>query len=128
MSAPNDSAAAPRSLPVLPLKNSLLLPYIHTPISVGRPASVAAVEAAVSNEDKMLIVVAQRNAAIDEPAPQDLYSIGCQAVIKRMARGEGGLQLLLQGTDRVRLGGFAQSGPFLRAEVIPVPLPADKVA
>src|SRR5579872_4084423 len=107
-SAPTTTPATPTAptLPVLPLKNSLLLPFIHTPISVGRPASVAAVEAALSSEDKTLIVVAQRDAALDEPQPSDLYTTGCKAVIKRMARGEGGLQLLLQGVERVRLTEF----------------------
>lgn len=126
----NDSPAAPPTappaLPVLPLKNSLLLPYIHTPISVGRPSSVAAVEAALSSEDKTLIVVAQRDAAIDEPQPHDLHMTGCKAVIKRMARGEGGLQLLLQGVERVRLEHFPQTAPFLRAEFATVPLPIDR--
>ena len=114
------------TLPVLPLKNSLLLPFIHTPISVGRPASVAAVEAALSSEDKTLIVVAQRDAANDDPQPLDLYATGCKAVIKRMARGEGGLQLLLQGVERVGLTGFPQTAPYLRAEVVTLPLPVDR--
>jgi ATP-dependent Lon protease len=127
MNAPDDSPAhRPATLPVLTLKNSLLLPFIHTPISVGRPASVAAVEAAMASEDKMLVVVAQRDAAIDQPQPADLYAIGCKAVIKRVARGEGGLQLLLQGVERVRMESFPQVAPYLRAEVVTVPLPADR--
>jgi len=127
MNAPIEPAAAVlQTLPVLPLKNSLLLPYIHTPISVGRPASVAAVEAAMSSEDKTLIVVAQRDAAIDEPQPKDLHTVGCKAVIKRVGRGEGGLQLLLQGVERVRLDAFPQAAPFLRAEFVTVPLPVDR--
>lgn len=116
----------PVTLPVMPLKNSLLLPFIHTPISVGRPASVAAVEAALASEDKTLVVVAQRDAANDEPQPQDLYTTGCKAVIKRMARGEGGLQLLLQGVERLRLTGFPQAAPYLRADIVALPLPVDR--
>ncbi|MGE5191999.1 MAG: endopeptidase La [Deltaproteobacteria bacterium] len=127
MNAPPAPAVAhPATLPVLPLKNSLLLPYIHTPISVGRPASVAAVEAAMASEDKTLVVVAQRDASVDQPQPADLYAIACKAVIKRMARGEGGLQLLLQGVERVRLESFPQVAPYLRAEVVTVPLPTDR--
>jgi ATP-dependent Lon protease len=127
MTAENQSPSPPAlTLPVLTLKNSLLLPYIHTPISVGRPSSVAAVEAAMSSEDKTLVVVAQRDAALDQPQPHDLYRMGCKAVIKRMARGEGGLQLLLQGIERVRLESFPQVTPYLRAEVVTVPLPADR--
>ena len=77
MSSPDEPTAAPvPTLPVLPLKSSLLLPYIQTPISVGRPGSVAAVEAAMTTEDKLLVVVAQRDAAVDQPRPDELYAIG----------------------------------------------------
>src|SRR5258708_21845405 len=125
---PPNQPAAPvvQSLPVLPLKNALLFPFIHTPISVGRPASTAAAEAAMSSEDKALVIVAQRDASVDEPQPGDLYAMGCKAVIKRMARGEGGMQLLLQGIERVRMVSFPQTSPFLRAEVVTVPLPIDR--
>src|SRR5258708_37141820 len=125
---PPNQPAAPvvQSLPVLPLKNALLFPFIHTPISVGRPASTAAAEAAMSSEDKALVIVAQRDASVDEPQPGDLYTMGCKAVIKRMARGEGGMQLLLQGIERVRLAAFSQTSPYLRAEVVTVPLPIDR--
>lgn len=131
MSEPEIAIPSPAQtlvLPVLSLKNSLLFPYIHTPISVGRPSSVAAVEAALASEDKTIIVVAQRDAAMDLPQPRDLYEIACKAVIKRMARGEGGLQLLLQGIDRVRLTAFPQTEPYLRAEFVVLPLPADRGA
>lgn len=127
MTAPTETAASPpQTLPVLPLKNALLLPFIHTPISVGRPASVAAVEAAMSSEDKTIVVVAQRDAELEQPQPQDVYAVGCKAVIRRVARGEGGLQLLLQGIERVRLAAFPQTDPYLRAEIVTMPLPADR--
>src|SRR5262245_52121086 len=109
-------ASGRRDLPVLPMKNSLLLPYILMPISVGRPASVAAVEAALAGQDKTLVIVAQRDAHADEPQPKDLHAIGCLAAVKRMGRGEGGLELIVQGLERVRLDPFTQTAPFLRAE------------
>jgi len=96
---PETPATATVSLPVLPSKHAQLLPYILMPISVGRAATVAAVEAALASEDKALIVVAQRDAAVEVPEPKDLYSIGCRAIIKRMARGEDGLELIVQGID-----------------------------
>lgn len=126
----SDGSAAPApatpSLPVLPLKAALLLPYTIMPVSVGREATVAAVEAALASEDKTLIVVAQRDAANDRPGPDDLHRVGCKAVIKRMARGEGGLELLLQGVERVRLTAFPQAEPFVRAEMALLPLPTDR--
>lgn len=114
------------NLPVLPLKNSLLLPYVMMPISVGRSASVAAAEAAMSSEDKSLIVVAQRDDSIDDPEPKDLHSLGCKAIIKRVMRGEEGLELILLGLERVQVESFSQTTPFLRAMVTTKPLPTDR--
>src|SRR2546423_3446115 len=56
------------------------------PLSVGRPASIAAVDAALARESKELVVVAQRDASIDTPGPNDIFSIGTKAIIKRLAR------------------------------------------
>ncbi|MGQ0634939.1 MAG: endopeptidase La [Planctomycetaceae bacterium] len=114
------------TLPVLPLKNTLLLPHVLMPIVVGRAGTVAAVEAALASEDKALVVAAQRDPSIDEPEPKDLYAVGCKAIIKRMARGDEGLELILQGVDRVRLTSFPQTAPYLRAECVLVPLPTDR--
>ena len=114
------------TLPVLPMKNSLLLPYVMMPISVGRAASVAAIEAAMSSEDKSLVVVAQRDTSLEELTPKDLYAVGCQAIIKRVLRSAEGLELILQGLDRVQLDAFPQTSPFLRADVTLLPLPSDR--
>jgi ATP-dependent Lon protease len=56
-----------QSLPVVPLKNSVLFPNLLMPLSVGRPASLAAVEAALATEEKEIVIVAQREAAVDNP-------------------------------------------------------------
>ena len=69
-------------LPVLPLKNSVLFPHLLMPLSVGRPASLAAVEAALATEEREIVIVAQRDASVEAPALGDLYAIGTKAVIK----------------------------------------------
>src|SRR5262249_5760512 len=99
-------------LPVLPLKNTILFPYLFLPLNVGRPNSVAAVEAALAREDKTLIVVAQRGSSNDNLTPENLYAIGTRAVIKKMNRGDEALEILVQGLDRVRLTAFDQVEPF----------------
>jgi ATP-dependent Lon protease len=75
-------------LPILPLKSTVLFPYVLLPLSVNRPASVAAVNAAASSEDKLLAVFAQKDAQVDEPGPDDLYAVGTKALIKGLSRGE----------------------------------------
>src|SRR5437867_1496316 len=100
MTQPNNTIL---SLPVLPLKNTVLFPYLFIPLSAGRAQSVAAVEAALTGEEKTLLLVAQRDPANEQPGLGDLYGVGTRGVIKKMARSENGVELIVQGTERVRL-------------------------
>jgi ATP-dependent Lon protease len=112
-------------LPVLPMKGTVLFPYLIMPFSVGRPASRAAVEAALASEDKMLLLVAQRDSAIEEPGERDLFTVGTRAVVKKMARAEQGLEIIVQGVERVTLVRLEQTTPYARALVRPLPLPQE---
>jgi ATP-dependent Lon protease len=113
-------------LPVLPLRNTVLFPSLFLPLAVGRPQSVAAVEAVLATEDKTLVVVAQRNSADEAPTDLDaLYTVGTRAVIKKMARGESGIEILVQGVERVVLLRSEQTDPYPTARVRPLPLPED---
>jgi ATP-dependent Lon protease len=114
-------------LPVLPLKNAVLFPYLLMPLSAGRAGSVAAVEAALATESKEVLVFTQRDGEVDSPLQGDLYPIGTKAVIRKMSRsGEGHLELLVLGMERVALVKLDTSEPFLKARVTPLPLPEDK--
>jgi ATP-dependent Lon protease len=114
-------------LPVLPLKNAVLFPYLLMPLSAGRAGSVAAVEAALATESKEVLVFTQRDGDVDSPLQGDLYPVGTKAVIRKMSRsGEGHLELLVLGMERVALVKLDTSEPFLKARVTPLPLPEDK--
>ena len=117
-------------LPVLPLKNSVLFPHLLMPLSVGRPTSRSAVEAALATEEKELIVVAQRDPAKETPTEfADLYSVGTKAVIKRMARvSESQVDLIVLGAERISIEALDQNEPHLRARFIPYPLPDEHSA
>ena len=117
-----------RSLPVLPLKNSVLFPYLLMPLQVGRPASRAAVEAAIATEEKELVIVAQRDQSKDMPdSAEDLYTVGTRAVIKRMTRpAEGQMEVIVLGVERVVLLRLEETSPYLRARVQAYPLPDEK--
>ncbi|MGH8582203.1 MAG: endopeptidase La [Gammaproteobacteria bacterium] len=112
-------------LPTLPIKNSVLFPHLVMPLAVGRPASVAAVETALTREDKVICVLAQRRADIDEPKRADLYEIGTIGVIKKTLRGEEVMQIVVQGTRRVEVISVAQTHPYLALELRIVPEPED---
>ena len=102
------------SLPVLPLKNTVLLPQLLMPLSVGRPRSIAAVETALSTEEKTLIVAVQKDPEIDEPTLGDLHPAATRGVVKRMERSEGKIQLLVLGIERVKLTTEELQQPFLK--------------
>ncbi len=115
-----------QALPVLPLKNTVLFPYMFAPLSVGRPNSLAAVEAALATEDKTFVVVAQRDANTEPTKAEDLFSVGIKAVVKKMARTNESLELLVQGIERVSLLKLEQTEPYLKARVQPLPFPDDR--
>src|SRR4030095_198236 len=93
-----------RTLPVLPIKNTVLFPYIHLPFSVGRPLSLAALETAVGTDEKEILIVSQRDSSTETPGKDDLYSVGTRAVIKKIGRPEDGrVQVIVLGEDRVRI-------------------------
>src|SRR5260370_41493075 len=90
-----------QTLPVLPMKNTVLFPQLVMPLSVGRAQSLAAVEAALATEGKEIALLAQRDAAVESPGHEDLYTIGTKAVIRKRARSdEGNVELLGVGVER----------------------------
>jgi ATP-dependent Lon protease len=114
------------TLSVLPLRNTVLFPYLFMPLTAGRPASVAAVEAALTAEEKTLVLVAQKDATNEQPGAGELYSIGTRAVIKKMARSdEGQVELIVQGVERVVILKMEQTEPYLKARVRVLPFPDD---
>src|SRR5713226_1149420 len=116
-----------QTLPLVPLKNTVLFPYLLMPLSVGRASSLAAVEAALATEEKEIVVFAQRDTSVEVPNQEDLYGVGTKAIIRKMSRSESGaLELLVLGVERVALIKVDQSEPFLKARVNPLPLPDDK--
>ncbi len=121
----SEAAPEPRVLPALPLRNTVVFPLLVSPLSVARPVSVAAVEAALATPEKTLVIVAQKNPAADEPGSDDLHAVGTLAVIKKMERSEEGFQLIVQGLERVTLREVQQSKPYLQVRIEPLAEPSD---
>jgi ATP-dependent Lon protease len=122
-------AATPKLFPVLPLKNTVLFPYLLMPLSVGRSTSLAAVQAALGTEDKEIILVAQKDPSLETPTQGDLYSVGTKAVIRKMARpNENLMEVLVMGTERVSILNLVNQDGFLQAEAQVLPLPEDQNA
>src|SRR5438128_1664642 len=109
----------PFEIPVLPLQNTTLFPDTMVPLAVGRPASIAAVEAALASEEKLIGCISVRPEKTSEadPKPAELFEVGTLVMIKRMERVEDTLHLIVQGTDRIRVQQWVQEEPFMRARV-----------
>ncbi|HHK43045.1 MAG TPA: AAA family ATPase, partial [Planctomycetaceae bacterium] len=117
---------SPTPLPVLPLKNTVLFPRMVMPVAVGRPMSVAAVEAALASEDKALLVVPQVDPSVETPSTDDLFPFATTAVVKKAERADNGtLHLLVQGLERVQRGRVVQTDPYLVIEPEPAPVIRD---
>jgi ATP-dependent Lon protease len=115
-----------RTLPLLPLKNSVLFPGLLMPLSVGRASSLAAVEAALVTEEKEVVVVAQRDVSVDSPGAADLYTIGTRASIRKVARPkEDHLDVLVYGLERVVIVKVEDDQGHLIGRVAPLPPPDD---
>src|SRR2546430_8819988 len=111
-----------RSLPILPVRDTVLFPHAVLPLTVGRESSVQLINSL--GEDKTIIVVAQREARVDAPQPSDLYTVGTSAVVHKVVKMPNqSLFVFAEGLERVRLGEFTQLQPFMRARVVPLPEP-----
>jgi len=109
-----------RALPVLPVRDTVLFPHAVLPLTVGRESSVQLINSL--GEDKTIIVVAQREARVDNPQPSDLYTVGTSAVVHKVVKMPNqSLFVFAEGLERVHLGEFTQLSPFMRAHYIPVP-------
>jgi ATP-dependent Lon protease len=115
-----------RTLPLLPLKNSVLFPGLMMPLSVGREISMGAVEKALSTEDKEIVVVAQRDPAFDSPGAEDLFTLGTRAVIKKVSRPNGAqIDVLVLGLERVVIVKVDDTEGYMTARVRALPMPDD---
>src|SRR4030081_1220948 len=109
-----------RSLPILPVRDTVLFPHAVLPLTLGRESSVQLINSL--GEDKTIVVVAQREARVDTPQPSDLYSIGTSAIVHKVVKMPNqSLFVFAEGLERVRLGEFTQLTPFMQAYVTPVP-------
>jgi ATP-dependent Lon protease len=126
MSTTLETPPAPSALPVLPLRNAVLFPRQAMPLAVGRAASVAAVQAAVSSEDKLLLVASQIDPSEEETQASNLFSVGTLAVIKQLSPSGESVQVVVHGVERAAIVRVEQEQPYLAATVRKLPDPDDR--
>jgi ATP-dependent Lon protease len=106
-----------QTLPVLPLRGTVIFPGLTQPIAAGRPSTLRAIESALKG-DRLVFAVAQRDNS-EEPTADILYSMGVIARIGQIQRGLGGVQLLLQGEQRATALQYSTADGFLSAVIVP---------
>ena len=125
MSLPEETVNdGPTQLPLLPLRDVVVFPHMVIPLFVGRPKSIKALEAAMDG-GKHIMLVAQKNAAKDEPAAEDIYDIGCVASVLQMLKlPDGTVKVLVEGTQRARISKIEDLGAHFVCELTPRPTSA----
>jgi ATP-dependent Lon protease len=114
---PDESVSIPDVLPAMALKDTVLFPFVMVPLSVGRDRSVAAVDQALA-ENRLILLLAQKDGNQENPAAADLYDVGTVAGIMRMIKlPDNRIRILVQGLARARVDYFMQEEPFLRAKI-----------
>jgi ATP-dependent Lon protease len=112
-------------LPLLPVRNTVVFPYVLTPLSVERPLSLSAVQTAAASEEKEILIVAQKNNE-DLPSADDLYTVGTKAIIKKLASPRSNVvSIAVQGIERAVLLKVEQTEPHFTGRVRLYPVPQD---
>jgi ATP-dependent Lon protease len=115
-----DDSTDARTLPLLPVRDTVLFPHAVLPLTVGRESSVQLINSL--GEDKTIVVVAQREARVDSPQPTDLFSVGTLAVVHKVVRMPNqSLFVFAEGLERVKVTEYTQLQPFMRATVDTIP-------
>ncbi|MEA2571852.1 MAG: ATP-dependent Lon protease [Acidobacteriota bacterium] len=125
-SAKEEAIKIPDVLPVLPLKDLVIFPFIIVPLSVSREKSINAVDQALA-ENRVIMLTAQKDFQNEDPAEDDLYRVGTVAIIMRMLKlPDGRIRILVQGLSRARIDYFIQTAPFFKAKITRIEEPAGK--
>jgi len=109
------------TLPIVPLRDVVIFPHMMMPFVVGRPSSIRALEHALA-KDKRVFLAAQKDAANDDPQPNEIYTMGCIAnVVQSLKLPDGNIKVLVEGVDRARVIEWKEDKGFYRvvAKVIP---------
>jgi len=110
----------PSTLPVLPLRDTVVFPDTMIPLTVGQERSIKLIDDVLAS-DRLLVLVASRDAEIETPMPPDLYPVGTAALAHKMVKlPDNTMRILVQGLQRVSIDRFVAEEPYLRADVTPL--------
>lgn len=111
----------PDTLPVLPIRDIVVFPYMILPLFVGREMSIRSIDHAL-NSNRMIMLLTQKDLNIENPTPEDLYTVGTVGIIMRMLKlPDGRVKILVQGLTKARVLSFTQTEPMFIAAIERIP-------
>lgn len=109
------------TLPLLPIRDIVVYPFMILPLFVGREASILAVEEAIAKTDRLILLASQKDISAEAPSPNEIYELGTVAMIMRMRKlPDGRIKILIQGLSKARIAHFEQTAPFYQVKVTKV--------
>lgn len=113
-----DSIEFKEKLPLLPIRDLVVYPFMILPLFVGRDSSIQAVEHALANTDRLILLSSQKDIQAEHPIPSEIYEMGTVAMIMRMRKlPDGRIKILVQGLSKARITEFERSEPFFTVKV-----------
>lgn len=107
----------PDVLCVLPLRESVIYPMLIAPLSVSREASIQAIDESITHSDRIIGILTQKEPQTENPGFDDLYEIGCAAIIRTMVKMSDATRLIVQGLSRFRVVETLQTEPYLKVRI-----------
>lgn len=112
------------TLPLLPIRDLVVYPFMILPLYVGRDSSIQAVEESINNTDRLILLASQKDIQAENPTPDEIYNLGTVAMIMRMRKlPDGRLKILIQGLAKARIQNFEKSEDFYKVKVEKVEQP-----
>src|SRR5438477_7046225 len=106
-----------RRLPMMPIRDVVIFPYMMTPFVVGRESSVRALEEALAG-DKKIFLATQHDASVDEPRPDEIYSVGTITnIVQSLKLPDGNIKVLVEGVERAKIISVSEEEGFFRSVV-----------
>jgi ATP-dependent Lon protease len=116
-----DSIEFKEVLPLLPIRDIVVYPFMILPLFVGRDTSIRAVEEALNNTDRLILLASQKDIQAEAPSPSEIYELGTVAMIMRMRKlPDGRIKILIQGLTKAKILDFKQTEPFYQVKVAKV--------
>src|SRR4051812_24729384 len=112
----------PETLPMLPVRDIVVFPYMIIPLFVGRDSSIRSVEESLARSDRLILLASQKDISDEHPSPDAIYKTGTVAMIMRMRKlPDGRIKILTQGLCKANIKEFTKNDPYFEVKIQQIP-------